>query len=61
MPLDECDGDEEDLEDDENEELEREPNQERDAEVEELADPTRIASMAFGLGLGRPSVRLEPK
>ena len=44
------------------EELEPELNEERDEEDDELpAVPTRTASIAFGLGLGRPSVRLAPK
>jgi len=41
-------------------ELEPELNDERDDE-EPLAELTRTASIAFGLGRGRPSVRLGPK
>ena len=42
-------------------ELEPELNDERDDEGELLVEPTRTASIAFALGLGRPSVRLGPK
>ena len=42
-------------------ELEPELNDEREEDDEPLADVTRTASIAFGLGLGRPSVRAGPK
>jgi len=61
VPLEECDDEEEDLEDEEKEELEGEPNEERDPVLEDPPDARRTASIAFGLGLGRPSVRLDPK
>jgi hypothetical protein len=42
--------------------LEPELNQERDEDDDEpLAELRRTASIAFGLGRGRPSVRLGPK
>jgi len=42
--------------------LEPERNQERDEDDDEpLAELRRTASIAFALGLGRPSVRLGPK
>ena len=53
--LDECDA----L--DELEGLEPELNQERDEDDELLPEVRRTASIAFGLGRGRPSVRLGPK
>jgi hypothetical protein len=54
--LDECDA----L--NELDELEPELNQERDEDDDELlAEVSRTASIAFGLGRGRPSVRLGPK
>jgi hypothetical protein len=53
--LDECDA----L--DELEGLEPELNQERDEDDEVLPGARRTASIAFGLGRGRPSVRLGPK
>jgi hypothetical protein len=44
------------------EELVPELNQERDEDGDEpLAEVRRTASIAFGLGRGRPSVRLGPK
>ena len=42
-------------------ELEPELNHERELDDDPLVDPSRTASIAFALGLGRPSVRLEPK
>jgi hypothetical protein len=43
-------------------ELEPELNHERELDDEDpLVEASRTASIAFGLGLGRPSVRLEPK
>ena len=46
-------------------ELELDPERNHEREVDDgddpLVDASRTASMAFGLGLGRPSVRLEPK
>lgn len=54
--LDECDA----L--DELEGLEPELNQERDDDEDEaLPGASRTASIAFGLGRGRPSVRFGPK
>ena len=41
-------------------ELEPELNHEREDD-DPLVDPSRTASIAFALGRGRPSVRLEPK
>ena len=42
-------------------ELEPELNDEREVDDDPLVDASRTASIAFGLGRGRPSVRLEPK
>ena len=42
------------------EELEPELNDEREVDGELPLVPTRIESIAFGLGLGRPSARLAP-
>jgi hypothetical protein len=44
-------------------ELEPEPelNEDREDDEEPLVEARRTASIAFGLGFGRPSVRLGPK
>lgn len=59
MLLEELEDDERD--DDEDDEIDRELNPEREVPVPEAGRFRYTASMAFGLGRGRPSANAEPK